>query len=532
MNIFCYSPLGYEGVLVSIEVDINKQGIPAMNIIGLPDKAVNEAKERVRTALKNSDLTFPNNKIVINLSPGDEKKLGTSFDLAIALGIWKEKELEDNTSHDSILILGELHLNGSVAKVKGVLPAVILAKQKGIKYCIVPSKNLSDIDIIEGITVWGVDHLLEAIEYIKKIAMGNPSTNTFRPILKYDNVETYQKLSYDFSYIKGHHRLKRILEIAAAGGHHVLLCGAPGSGKTLSAQCFPSILPPLEEKELLEANRIWSLGGKIEQRRENPLLRPFRDPHHSASFEGMLGGGSNTFPGEISLAHNGVLFLDEAPEFKKMVLQGLREPLENKEIIITRTGGKTTTFPANFQLIIAMNPCPCGNLGKTNTHCTCSYQDINAYWRKLGGALLDRIDLRVPIEPVKHEELMEDNQMGLNSAEIRARVIKAREIQKKRYAHLGINKNSDLLPDSIDKYCSLNEANKSLLVKICTSLHISSRAMHSILKVARTIADLKGAENISERDLLEATEHRRYGDDASYWLEEKHKKRGDIAPLY
>lgn len=532
MNIYCYSPLGYEGVLVSIEVDINKQGIPTMNIIGLPDKAVNEAKERVRTALKNSDLTFPNNKIVINLSPGDEKKLGTSFDLAIALGIWKEKELESNEFHDSILILGELHLNGSVAPVKGVLPAVILAKQKGIKYCIIPKKNLSDIDIIEGLTVWGVDHLLEAVEHLKKIAIGNPSSSTFRPILKYDPLESYKSLPYDFSFIKGHHRLKRTLEIAAAGGHHILLCGAPGSGKTLSAQCFPSILPPLEESDILEANRIWSLAGKMEQRKESPLLRPFREPHHSASLEGMLGGGLSTLPGEVSLSHNGVLFLDEAPEFKKTVLQGLREPLESGEITITRTGGRTTTFPANFQLVIAMNPCPCGNLGKANTNCTCSYQDINAYWRKLGGALLDRIDLRAPIEAVKHEELMEDNQMGLSSAEIRTRVIKAREIQKKRYSHLGITKNSDLLSDSIDKYCSLSEANKNLLIKICTSLHISSRAMHSILKVARTIADLKGAEDISERDLLEATEHRRYGDDASYWLEEKHKKRGDVTPLY
>ncbi|KAL0265494.1 UNVERIFIED_CONTAM: hypothetical protein PYX00_010997 [Menopon gallinae] len=456
------------------------------------------------------------------------RKLGTSFDLAIALGIWQEVEMPDKANPEPLLILGELHLDGSVSPVKGVLPAIISAKEKGIRFCIVPQENLYEVDIIQDIIIWGVSHLLEAIELVKKIAKGNPNTPSLRPFINYDPYADYEKYPYNFKQLKGHHRLKRALEIAAAGGHHVLMCGPPGVGKTLSVRCFPSILPPLSERELMETNKIWSLMGKIEQRKQSPLLRPFREPHHSASAEGMLGGGSLILPGEISLAHNGVLFLDEAPEFKKTVLQALREPLESRTITITRAGGHSFTFPANFQLVIAMNPCPCGNLGKVNTQCTCSYQDINAYWRKLGGALLDRIDLRIPIEPVSHGDLLENK--GSSSQEIRERVLRARETQKKRYSKLKISKNSDLLPVHIEEYCQIQDKDKTLFTKICTSLKISGRAIHSILKVARSIADLGGEKNIGERDLLEAIQHRRYGDDASYWLEERYKKE-KIGPL-
>ncbi|AYE35981.1 magnesium chelatase [Borrelia turcica IST7] len=508
MKIYSHSSIGYDGELIEIEVDIRK-GIPGIDIVGLAGSEIKESRERVKAAIKNSEFSFPKDRILINLAPAGIKKIGTAIDLSIATSIITTNENKNNNL--GILILGELQLDGKIRAIKGVLPAISLAKERGIKCIIIPFDNLEEGLLINNLNIWGVKTLKETLEIVEHLNKNIFPTKHTIDFTKEDNTEESEEtFEYDFNNIKGHHRMKRAIEIAIAGGHNLMLFGPPGSGKTISIKCIKSILPPLTNKELIETNRIWSVAGKLI---DTKIIkqRPFRQPHHTASKEGIIGGGSNALPGEVSMAHNGILFLDEALEFQKSILQSLREPIEDKTISIVRASAKSFKYPANFQLVIATNPCPCGNLGKKDIECFCSQQEVSNYWKKLGAAMLDRIDIRVPTKPVNNEKLFQEK--SESSSEIRKRILKARDIQSKRYENIeSIHKNSDLKPEHITMYCELDKILKDELIYILNKLNISSRATHSILKIARTISDLKEENHISRESLLEAIEHRKSGE--------------------
>lgn len=494
--------IGLDSYIVDVETDVINS-TPAIIIVGLPDMAINEARARIRSAVRNSGFTFPNKKVVINLAPADLKKEGTNFDLPITIGILVEEELLDTEKIKDYAFVGELSLDGSLRSVLGVLPLVLGLKKAGIKNIIVPKENAKEAGLVEGINVYGASCLAEVVNHFVE----SPLPQTKIDVKTYLENSLDDEFLYDFKDVKGQHKAKKALEIAAAGGHNMLMSGSPGSGKTLMAKCFASILPPLTISEAIELTKIYSISGLLSN--DEPLMtkRPFRAVHHTASPNGIIGGGSNPKPGEITLAHRGVLFLDEMVEFPRNVLEVLRQPLEDSEIVISRAK-HSIKYPAKFILLGAMNPCPCGFLGDKQKSCTCSEFQINRYLSKLSGPLLDRIDLQVEVPRLTTDELLNNSIKEETSLEIRNRVIKARKIQLERYKDDGILTNSELTPKLVKKYCKIDKDGENLFKTAIVKYQLSGRRYDRVLKLARTIADLDGSDNIKLQHLMQALQYR------------------------
>lgn len=488
--------IGLNGYKVDVQVDVSNN-MPKWEIIGLPDNSIRESKERVKAAIKNSGYELRSKKILVNLAPAEIKKEGSAFDLAIAIGILNNIGYIQNDQIDEYAILGELSLNGKVNEISGILPMCIELKRLGINKVILPKGNIKEATILKKLQTYGVENLKEAVEFLNgQIKIEN-------------NIEIEKQKKeisqIDFSEVKGQENVKRALEIAAAGGHNCLMIGSPGSGKTMLAQRISSILPDMNFEESLEVTKIHSIAG-MTKNSQIITKRPFRSPHHTASKVALVGGGKEAKPGEISLAHRGILFLDELPEFNKNTLEVLRVPLEDRKVLISRAN-KNYEYPANFMLIASMNPCPCGYYGSSEKECTCSSNEINKYLRKISGPLLDRIDIQVEVSSIDYNKITNTSKEE-TSEEIKLRVDKARKVQEERYKKYNIYSNSELTPSLIEKYCYLDEKSKDMLEKAFEKLHLSSRAYSRILKVARTISDLNGNENITINEIAEAIQYR------------------------
>ncbi len=497
---------GIDAYEVTIEVNATGTGKESfVNIVGLPDNAVRESKDRVNSAIESSGLPYPYGKTIVNLAPADIKKEGASFDLPIALGMLHANNALKGDRVKKGLILGELALDGSIRSVKGVLSIAAMASvSKNIEFMIVPSGNAEEAAIASGtITVYGVSHLRDAYDFLsgKKDIIATKVDHSL-----YFNTDIYPENFPDFSEVKGQFYVKRALEIAAAGGHNVLMIGAPGSGKSMLAKRLPGILPPLHLNEALEVTKTHSIVGLLPE--NTPILknRPFRSPHHTISDAGLLGGHSSPSPGEISLAHHGVLFLDEFPEFRRNVLEVLRQPMENGNVTISRASG-SSTFPARFMLVAAMNPCPCGHFGSTQRMCRCSTHNVMRYRNKISGPLLDRIDIHIEVAPLKDDELL-NSPRGESSVEIRKRVIEARHIQHNRLEKRNKYSNSQMENAEIQLFCKIDAETANYLKQSVNELQLSARAFDKILKVARTIADLEKKENIELHHICEAVQYR------------------------
>jgi magnesium chelatase family protein len=491
--------IGIDAYIVEVEVDIS-QGLPSFSTVGLPEGAVRESKERVKASIKNSGYHFPSDRITVNLAPADIKKEGSAFDLPMAIGILAATGLIPKAFYSRYLILGELSLDGLIRPIKGALPIAIAAKDKGLDGIFLPQENASEAAVVKDIDIYPVETLSQLVEVLLRLSKISP--------YEVDINRLFEKSEHlmDFMDVRGQENVKRALEIAAAGGHNLIMIGPPGAGKTMLTRRLHTILPELSFQESLETSKVYSVMGLMPKDRGLIGERPFRSPHHTISDAGLIGGGQNPKPGEVSLAHNGVLFLDELPEFRKNVLEVLRQPMEDGHVTIARAS-MTVTYPANFMLVAAMNPCPCGFLGDSKRECTCSYMQIARYRSKISGPLMDRIDIHMEVPAVQYKDL-KSKETGRSSTDILEQVKKAREIQTRRFERMKIHTNAQMSSRHLRKFCVVDDESEVLLEKAMEKMGLSARAHARILKIARTIADLAGCGDIQSDHVAEAIQYR------------------------